>query len=255
MKHLLFALGLLLLTTACNPGMVRRERLGERRPAADSTLYYSAAKLKDPFLDSLKTDTARVTLELTLYPPPPPPPPRFRQIEGYRVQLFAGLDSLNGQVMAGELKKAITDTVYFFKEKGLYKVQAGDYPWRYKADRMVLDLRKKGYAQGWVVQRRINVPADTGRVPLAAADSIPAQTETAAPDTVSYQIQVMVTSDRQKAERLLDELRQRFQRDARIRPSGENYKVLLGRFAKRDEAEVLLRKIKENGYKDAWLVY
>ena len=250
MKHLLLALGLLLLTTACNPGLVRQERLGDRRPAVDSTLYYSAAKLKDPFLDSLKTDTARVTLELTLYPPPPPPPARFRQIEGYRVQLFAGLDSLNGQVMAGELKKAIADTVYFFKEKGLYKVQAGDYPWRYKADRMVLDLRKKGYAQGWVVQRLINVPADTSRASQTAADSLVSPEE-----TVSYQIQVMVTSDRQKAERLLNELRQRFQQDARIRPAGENYKVLLGRFAKRDKAEVLLRKIKESGYKDAWLVY
>ncbi|HED11848.1 MAG TPA: SPOR domain-containing protein [Caldithrix abyssi] len=253
MKYTLLAVALLFLSTACNPGLVRQERLANKRPAADSTLYYSASHIGDPFLDSLKTDTARVSLVLTLYPPPPPPPPKFRQIEGFRVQLFAGLDSLNGRVIAGELQGVMADSVYFFKEKGLYKVQAGDYPWRHKADRMVLDLRKKGYAQGWVVRRLINVPADTSLA--AQADSLQPQKDVTPPVEAKFQIQVLVTSDKEKAQGLAGTLRQRFQQEVYIQPAGTIYKVLLGRFAKRSEAEKVLKKIKQNGYKDAWLVY
>ncbi len=255
MKNILLSVTLLVVIAGCNPGLVRQERLAGQRPTADSTLYYSAPDISDPFLDSLKTDTSRVRLMLTLYPPPPPPPPKFRQIDGYRVQLFAGLDSLNGRVMAGELHKIIEDSVYFFREKGLYKVQAGDYPWRYKADKMVLDLRKKGYAQGWVVQRLINVPVDSSRVSRPTGVSAGIQTKPKPRAGVRYQIQVLVTSDPEKARRLAVTLRERFLKDVDVQTEGTVHKVLLGHFETREDAEQVLKAIKENGYKDAWLVY
>ncbi len=255
MKNTLLSVTLLILITGCNPGLVRQERLAGQRPTADSTLYYPASVISDPFLDSLKTDTSGVRLMLTLYPPPPPPPPKFRQIDGFRVQLFAGLDSLNGRVMAGELQGIMEDSVYFFKEKGLYKVQAGDYPWRYRADKMVLELRKKGYAQGWVVQRLINVPVDSARAARPTADSLKRQTAPPPSPEARFQIQVLVTADAEKAQSLAGTLRERFGQEVFVRPAGAAYKVLLGRFAERAEAERQLKTLRENGYRDAWLVY
>ena len=121
----IFVLILIFIFYACNPQNIRRER-GEPVTAAqpDSFLYYQPVPLQNSFLDSMDTKyDQEVSLKVRLVPPLPPPPSEFKQIEGYRIQLFAGLDSLNGMAASMQLKQSQQDSVYFFKENNLFSVQ------------------------------------------------------------------------------------------------------------------------------------
>ncbi|RMH62384.1 MAG: SPOR domain-containing protein [Calditrichaeota bacterium] len=242
------------LLAACQPGLIREQRTRTKQPTPDSTLYYTQKVLKDSFLDSLKNDHSAVTVYLTLTPPPAPPPPRFKTIDGFRVQLFAGLDSLNGKSLAAGLSAVAGDTVYFFREQGLYKVQVGDYAWRNEADMKVLDLRKKGYLQGWVVQRPINWPADSTDASVnagpAADPAPPAPVQQGA-----YHVQVLVTADAQKAHTVRAQLQNKWGHSVEVLNRGGVYKIVFGAFQTREDAEKWRDRLKENGFKDAWITH
>jgi len=247
MKNLIIGLLFLILFTACQPQNIRRMRNTGQKAQPDSFLFYQPAPLTNTFLDSLNLGNDKeVLLSMRLVPPPAPPATKTKQVDGFRVQLFAGLDSINAAIAAQNIQKVAIDSVYFFKEKGLFKVQLGDYLYRNPADMKVLDLRKDGFMDGWVVQRLINVPIDS---------SVESKTEKISqPKESFYTIQVLVTSDKQKAERLTKELKERFNQESYF-SSGTAYKIFVGKFASREAAEAILQDVKNAGYKDAWLVY
>jgi hypothetical protein len=247
MKNLIVCLILLLVFMACNPQNIRRLRKVEQKAQPDSFLFYQPTSVPSPFLDSLNSEyDEEVILAMRLIPPPLPPAPKTKQVDGFRVQLFAGLDSINAAIAAQNIRNVTQDTVYFFKEKGLYKVQIGDYLYRNPADMKTLDLRKEGFMDGWVVQRLINVPIDS--VSNLKTEIISVQHESA------YAIQILVTSDRQKAERLVQQLKESLKQESYF-TSGTLFKVFVGKFDTRQAAESVLQKVKEAGYKDAWIVY
>ena len=167
---ILIVIGSIFVIISCNVQNIRKARLqnkAEKQQSAqvDSFLYYQPVTLNDPFLDSLNVQNdMEQTLKVRILPPPSPPAPTTKQVEGYRVQTFAGLDSLNALVLTNDLRSAIEDSVYLFKEKELFKIQLGDYLYRNDADMKVLDLRKNGFAGAWVVQRLVNVPIETSAV-------------------------------------------------------------------------------------------
>ncbi len=251
-RFLLSAMAAALYLQACHPGLIREQRTTGKTPTPDSTLYYTPRILADPFLDSLKTDLSTAVVYLTLTPPPQPPAPRFKTIDGYRVQLFAGVDSLNGKTLAAKLRNALNDSIYFFRDGALFKVQAGDFAWRNDADMKVLELRKKGYLQGWVVQRPINWPIDdslkTTIVPHAAH-------KPASPVVDVFRIQVLVTGNKHKALQVKTQLEQQWKLPARIIHQKNLYKLVFGSFNTRKEAEEWRDKLKTNGYPDAWILH
>lgn len=249
----LLLIALLTITLACNVQSIRRERMNRNQSDSqsaqvDSFLYYQQNTLNDNFLDSLKTenDTEQI-VKVEVLPPPAPPPPTMKQIEGFRIQTFAGLDSVNGLIAASELREMTADTVYYFKENGLFKIQIGDIPYRNDADMKVMDLRKEGISNGWVVQRMINVPVDTVATTDTTADL---NSELNLPFT----IQILATTDLLKAKNVIAELESQFQTKAGYQQIDNLYKVFLGNFKTREEAEKLLKSVRSNGYKDAWLV-
>lgn len=241
----------ILIIVGCNTQNIRRSRLQENQSVAqpDSFLYYQPVAINDPFLDSLKTGYDKEeSIKVRLIPPPPPPAPKTKQVKGFRVQTFAGLDSINALVSMEKLKKAVTDSIYFFKEKGLFKIQFGDYIYRNGADLKVLGIRKNGISGAWVVARMVNVPVDS----LSENVNIdPVLSNKEAP----YKIQVLVTSDQKKAENLIAELKIQFNQESYFIKSDTLFKIFLGKFNNRTEAEKVLEQVKKSGHTDAWLVY
>jgi len=252
MKRLSLSLLLMiiLLVASCNVQTIRKARLEnaadkQQTAQVDSFLYYQPVVLNDPFLDSLnvKNDDEQ-SIKVRIVPPPAPPEPTTKQVDGFRVQTFAGLDSLNALILADELKSGQKDPVYFFKEKELYKIQVGDFLYRNDADTKVYDLRKMDISGAWVVQRPINVPIDT------VATTLNDQTNKVYP----YKLQILVTSDLQKAEDLVTRLKSQFSMESFYELNNKLYKIYLGKFATREDAQKVLTNVRENGYKDAWMI-
>ena len=241
----------------------------------DSVLFYQQHPVADPFLDGIQTDpgnSARLTT--MLLPPPPPPPPDYREIEGFRIQLFAGTDSSSALTMQNKVTTDTDDPVYLIHEGGLYKIQVGDYPYRIDADNKKLALNNMGYDGAWVAKRMIHVPLDSSTLdsnmtvlpppppPMPEEEAEQVVISNQSGDSVAaqasgtkFKIQVMATSDELKAQQMELDLESRFAVDAFYEKSGTMYKVFIGRFQTRTDADVLLKQVRENGYPDAWLVY
>lgn len=238
----------------------------------DSVLFYQQNPVADPLLDEIQSNPGNsARLSTTLLPPPPPPPPDYKEIEGFRIQLFAGTDSISAATVHRKADTDIEDTVYLINEGGLFKIQVGDYPYRMDADNMKLTLNDKGFKGAWVVKRMVRVPRDSRMAdsvvvappPSVPSEISPVETETTQPDKTPsapvdegrFKIQVMATSDMLKAQQLELELEEQFSKEAYYEQSGTVYKVFIGKFQIRSEAEKLLNYVRENGYPDAWLVY
>lgn len=236
----------------------------------DSVLFYQQNPLPDPLLDGIKSnpgDSARITA--LILPPPPPPPPDYREIQGFRIQLFAGTDSMGAATIKQKADSEVDDMVYLLNEGGLFKIQIGDYPYRMDADNMKIALDGKGFEGAWVVKRLIRVSQDSNIANInTAPPPVPPETQyedttaTQSDDTVSasnnealIKIQVIATSDEMKARQLEMELETQFSEEAFYIQSGDVYKVYIGKFQNRPDAEKLLKYIREKGYTDAWLVY
>jgi cell division septation protein DedD len=249
---------LILIFTACQPGTLSRK---SDQGLADSSLYFQQVEVKDAFGDTLLSPAGQAaTLSKKIIPPPAPvpAPPEFKELEGYRVQLFAGLDSLNAVQTAGQSRNVSIDSVYLFREKGLYKVQLGDYQYRYQADSANQSLRKKGFSGAWVVKRMVKIPVSPQElIPAtpAAIPDIPPDSSRQQPATGKYKIQVVATATIERAQTLVKDLSSKYQYPVSFEKAGTMYKVFIGPFSAEDEARQILDSVRKTGYPDAWLVY
>ena len=93
LKQFILLSATILLLFYCNPKAILT---GVTHTSdVDSVLFYQQNPVADPLLDEIKSNPGdSVRLITKLLPPPPPPPPDYREIEGFRIQLFAGTDSL-----------------------------------------------------------------------------------------------------------------------------------------------------------------
>lgn len=243
-----------LLLYCCSPKSIFMKPTAEARQ--DSVLYYEQANLTDPLLDEIREgsgDEARLSVRLT----PPPPGPSFREIEGFRVQVFAGIDSLSATTIKYQVAQDVAEPAYLIYENGLYKIQVGNYPYRMDADQMKLRLNEKGYDGAWVVKRMILI-ADQELVPATEepVQSLVDETNPPAGTMVgAFRIQVLATGDPARAQELAAILQNQFNYRSFYESSGMLHKVFIGNFQTRAEAETMLRRVRENGYHDAWLVY
>jgi hypothetical protein len=96
-----------------------------------------------------------------------------------------------------------------------------------------------------VVQRLINIPVET--------DSVKELSTT--PDSgMPFSIQILVSADLLKVKTMIEQLQSDFLTTAYYEQKDNLYKVFLGKFKTRPEADQLLKSVRENGYKDAWIV-
>jgi len=240
-----------LLIYSCQPKSPART--GPVTPP-DSALYFKQVDIQDPFMDTIFQDPdQKVVLNKKLYPPPLPEPEaaKFKEIEGFRVQIFAATDSINALEKHHELISQTPDSIHFFLEKGLYKIQIGDYQFRYKADSLKTLMRRNGYSGAWVVQRKIQIPVDTTTVAILSDSTSTEANEISG----KYKIQVAATGSVERAQEIVVQLRDATKHRVFYEESGKLFKVFIGLFETETEARLELDNVRALGYPDAWLVY
>jgi hypothetical protein len=229
---------LIVIIVSCQPKPMIR---ATHQAPVDSVLFFQTRTITDAFV--AKTDGSvdePITLKVDRYPPPrlEPPPPRFKEIEGFRVQAFAGLDSLGVSKTAESLQSIVLpDSIYFFREHGLFKIHVGDYLYRPQADAMRTKLQQNGYPGAWVVKGTILIPAE--------------------PDSTAgrYKIQIAATSTEANAQNVIEKARPLTEFDLFYEKSEDLFKVFIGFFKSESDARDVLAKIRQAGFPDAWLVY
>jgi hypothetical protein len=260
LRHILILfIVILVILAACQPQTAKKT---EETAAVDSAFYYVQKDIDDPFLDTVfQTPDSSIALKKEVYPPPAQKP-KFKEIEGFRVQIFAGIDTLNAIATRSQAATIVPDSVYLLKDKGLLKVQVGDYPYRYQADKVRNQFRQDGFEGAWVILRTILIPfeADTSEQSKALTDSntvdlpIAPVTESAI-EQGKYKIQIIALASEEKATAIVEDLKQSMNYQAFYEKSGNLFKVFVGYFKEETTAREALGKLRENGYPDAWLVY
>ena len=248
---ILLLLSSLIFLTACQPKTANKNN---ETTAVDSAFYYVQKDIDDPFLDTVfQAPDRSVNLTKNVYPPPQQKP-KFKEIEGYRIQIFAGVDTNNALSTRSQAATMVSDSVYFLDELGLLKVQVGDYPYRYQADKIPDQFRREGFPGAWVILRTILIPfeASTTADTLRAADSLKVQPSI---DKGNFKIQLIAIGSEGGAQDIVDNLKNSMNLQGFYEKSGNLYKVFVGYFKEESTARDTLEKVRAAGYPDAWLVY
>ncbi len=171
----------------------------------------------------------------------------YQETTGIRVQLFAGTDFINAEKVAAEARALDLDSVYVIEEKGIYKVQLGNYTEHLEAEKMLDQLRFVGISNAWITQSTIHTPKK-------ASGSATITHDLKGSDTlkVVYAIQVFVTHSNDKAKRLAQKISQKFD-NTQVIKQGQYWKILIGRYYSEEIARSKLSQIINSGYPDAWL--
>jgi len=247
MKYFFLALGGILFLWSCQPAMV----FTKKQPiASDSVLFYQQQPISNPFLDSLSIDSIN-SAQLDTLLVPPPVIDSVRTADGFRVQLFAGLDSLHAESIRIQAMNEISDSVYVLPENGLYKTQAGDYLYRTQADSLKHILLNAGMNGAWVAHHPIFLRDKSKSDSLSVAEK---QTPAVAA-TYKYTIQVMAVTNESKAQSRVKQLIETFRYPVFYIRTGSVFKLFVGKFQSREKAEKALKEVRANEYPDAWLVY
>jgi hypothetical protein len=221
MARYLIACAVIISIVACQPRAMTR---AAHKAPLDSALYFEQRDISDSFFDTIEiTGDNPVMLSLDRIPPTPPVPPLpdYNEVDGFRVQAFAGVDSFSTVKTAESIRKVVSDTVYVLAEKGLFKIQVGDYLYRSEAENIRGKLQQNRYSGAWVVSRLIRVPLQK--------DSL----------SSGYKIQIAATETEESAKNMIDKASQ----------------ITDFRLFKEAQARKELDKIRQAGFPDAWLVY
>ncbi len=168
---LLMMIGVQLITACTTTGQMKRpekrESVPENVPGMDESfdpvtleddnLSFPDAKMPEPVLSS-PTENAQQNQ---------PTPAENRQIDGFRVQLFATSDIEKATLQKKEAEyEFATDSVVVYIEfdSPLYKVRAGDCKSRDEALQLLALAKQKGYPTSFVVKTKVNT------IPLLSRD-------------------------------------------------------------------------------------
>ncbi len=249
-KRLMILAMLSLVVWQCHPSFLKPKTPKEKENI-DSLLFYQKKDVADPFLDGLLLNTSDSPVEIKTTVVPEVVTPKFKEAEGYRVQIFASIDSLKAAQILRQVKSMVKDSSYLVHEKNLFKIQIGDFLYRQPADSLKEFLKQAGFTGAWTVQRSIRLPISTEN---AAQATQTANTPSSQLQSY-YQIQVFATTDQQKAQTIVNQLATRFDYPCTYTTQNNLFKVLLGKFADRTQAETALKEVKALGFQDAWIVH
>ncbi len=248
-----FLLSLFLLFS-CQPSLLKKSE--PQKSNIDSVFFYQKKDVPDPLIDGLLT-TSDEPVVLKKRVVPKNQPVKFKEIDGFRVQVFASVDSSNALSVLNKVKPVVKDSVYLIHEKNLFKVQVGDFPYRPQADSLREALMQNGFNGAWSVQTRILIPIKPE--PSSASTELPKSQNKNVEMTSDlleyYQIQVFATSNKEKAQTIVDQLSMRFEYPCQFIEQNQLFKIILGRFATREQAEEVLKQVKDLGFSDAWIVH
>jgi hypothetical protein len=90
------------------------------------------------------------------------PKPQPRQVNGFRVQIFAVADEQVARMAEEEAHFEFTTRIYLVFDPPNYKIRLGDFLTRDEADDLRREAYRKGYRDAWVVpdQVWVGLPAE-----------------------------------------------------------------------------------------------
>ena len=159
-----------------------------------------------------------------------------RQVEGYRVQIAAVLDVARAQAFQKEAEGQLGAPVYvqYDQDTRLYKIRAGNCRTPGEAERLREHAKVQGYLEAFVVRSPVEAAVKPVRRPTKAE---------------GHRVQIFSASGRQAAERAREQARDRLGRnDIYVEFEPPFFKVRVGNFRTREEAEAFLAVAKKRGY-------
>ena len=172
----------------------------------------------------------------------------FTWMDGFRIQVFAGQNRENALSIAEKLKHAVTDSVYLIRDNALFRVQFGDYTDRIVAETKVDSMRKWGWPEAWIATRKVkkyiyNV-IKTVQEEQQLRDFSEAST--------FYSVQIAACGTMRSAEKVLVNVKTIFPETYIIKIGGL-FKILIGKYDQKSEAEGVLERARNAGFNDAWI--
>ena len=186
--------------------------------------------------------------------------------KGYRCQAFAGSQRENAEKVAADLRALNLGEVYLFETpEGLYKVQMGDFSSRVEAEYMMQKLRYANIPGVWIVESDIHEPkvAGGGSAPAPIANNSvitapepepePIELQPKPEINIHYSIQVFATRSHEKALELQKKFETETNQPTRIVKQQSIWKVMVGQFKSREEAEEYINTLAKRKFQDAWI--
>ena len=167
-----------------------------------------------------------------------------KQAEGYRVQIAAVLDGTRAEGLRQSIQSQLETLTYleYDEDTHFYKIQAGNCRTAREAERLRTRVKGQGYAEAYVIRTQIAV------LDVESQLRRPATTQ-------GFRVQIYSASTRHAAEEARDKARLQFDRDDVIIDFEPPYfKVRVGNFTTRSDAEKLLDHMKKAGYTTPFVV-
>ncbi|MCY3682061.1 MAG: SPOR domain-containing protein [Gemmatimonadetes bacterium] len=165
------------------------------------------------------------------------PPAEGSQIEGFRVQVAALRDHNRAEALREQIQRdaQVLTYIYFDEDIQLYKIQAGNSHTPESAEILRDAIRALGFPDAYVVRTQIaNVQPQA---------------------TLGFRVQIFSSSTRVSAENAQMQARVQLARDdVFIEFEPPYFKVRVGNFQTRNDAEILLKEVTKKGYETAFIV-
>ncbi|MDP6776122.1 MAG: SPOR domain-containing protein [Candidatus Latescibacteria bacterium] len=162
------------------------------------------------------------------------------QTEGYRVQIAAVLDRTRAEAFRAEVERQLEAPVYiaYDEDTRLYKIQVGNAHTPAEATALRAEAKRTGYREAYVVRTLIEVSAPPVRRPSTVT---------------GYRLQIFSASSHQAAEQALARARELFAgTEVYVEFEPPFFKVRVGDFRTRKEAESFVAVAKKLGYDKAF---
>ncbi len=205
-------------------------------PVADSSVADSSAAREEFDPQTLRDD------DMVLQTPARAEamsPAEVPQIEGFRVQVAALRDHNRAEALREQIQREAQVLTYIHLDEDiqLYKIQAGNSRTPESAETLRDAIRALGFPDAYVVRTQISV----------------VQPESAA--TPGFRVQIFSSSTRGSAEDAQIQARDQLARnDVFIEFEPPYFKVRVGNFQTRNDAEILLMEVTKKGYETAFIV-
>jgi cell division septation protein DedD len=204
---------------------------------------------EDAFIRNIdRNDNAVITIDVVPPERPAAPVPVvYDTLQGFALQLKAFGDEAKAANIIGELGQIEPDSVFYVFEGGLYKVRVGPYLSRQPADAKRSVYRNGSFPGAWVTPHSILKPlAQTAPVVNPVKPEIKPSVDS------NIYIQIAAASTRPNAERFVFNKPPVLGFKPQILEQGTAFKIVIGPFKNRGEAEKALSWVKEQ-YPEAWI--
>lgn len=174
----------------------------------------------------------------------PEPTSLSKRTSGYRVQIAAVLDRARAETLQKSIQRELQALtyVYYDEDTHLYKIQAGNHTLPAESEKLRDDIRAQGYPEAYVVRTQIETTDTRPKI------KAPVKTR-------GFRLQIFSASTRQAAEDARNRAKQQLSRDdIFIDFEPPYFKVRVGNFKTRKDAEKLRDTAKKRGYETPFVV-